>query len=695
MEATNSRINVKYGVEKLPYSLVGADASLWQDSGVWHVRLRAQPARTDVVLDLADTGVVRVEATLHPAPRFDQMPLHVDLEWNDAQFGQLSRLLLGSDEGWRGDLRGEFHLDGTAAFAQVKSRLRAIGVHRAEFAPAAPLDFDATCAFAFRSADRALQNLLCDSPIGDGRARLTGNVPGVGQLPRLTLELNRVPAQAGLDVLRTLRTHVAPGLQAAGAVSGKMTYDPALVKAPPAPTAPTPRPRLHKRAAGPPRPPPGPLSGSFTFEGLRLTGDALTNPLQIAKLTLDPALPAPGQPPALTTSVPVPAGGSTPLTLIARLSLHRFQLGVHGTAALPRLRQLIHIAGIPQAESLSQLAGDTASLDVTVEGPWLPRAAPLPSGPGAPVALVAAGSPADEGTMTGAITFHDANWKPDYLALPVQLKTATLRFENGALRWDPVAFSYGPVQGTAILTLPPTCDLSQPCPPHVLLAFDSLDAAAFQSALLGARVSGTLLSTLIARLKPNSTPAWPPLEGTLQADTFDLGPFTLSSVSGHFHLQAAGAEITVLDASLLGGNLHATASLVAGDKPAYKLSGSFEKLDPALVFQLLGMKALGGPIEGTGRIELSGYTEKDLSASAKGDLHFDWSHGALTSLADDPAPAALTRFDRFTGDAAIANGTLILGKNEIQRGARKSSVEATITFAVPAQVQFGPPPKSQ
>src|SRR6266567_347290 len=202
MEATNSRINVKYGVEKLPYSLVGADASLWQDSGVWHVRLRAQPARTDVVLDLADTGIVRVEATLHPAPRFDQMPLHVDLEWNDAQFGQLSRLLLGSDEGWRGDLRGEFHLDGTAAFAQVKSRLRAIGVHRAEFAPAAPLDFDATCAFAFRSADRALQNLLCDSPIGDGRARLTGNVPGVGQLPRLTLELNRVPAQAGLDVLR-------------------------------------------------------------------------------------------------------------------------------------------------------------------------------------------------------------------------------------------------------------------------------------------------------------------------------------------------------------------------------------------------------------------------------------------------------------------------------------------------------------
>jgi len=402
-------------------------------------------------------------------------------------------------------------------------------------------------------------------------------------------------------------------------------------------------------------------------------------------------LPASGQPPALTTTVPVPAGGPTPLTLTARLSLHRFQLGVHGAAALPRLRQLIHIAGIPQTESLSQLAGDPASLDLTVEGPWLPKTPPLLSGPGAPVALVAASSPADEGTMSGAITFRDANWKPAYLALPLQLKTATLRFENGALRWDPVAFSYGPVQGNAVLTLPPTCAHSQPCPPHVSLRFDSLDAASFQSTLLGARESGTLLSTLIARLKPNSAPAWPPLEGTLQADTFDLGPFTLTSVSADFHLQAAGAEITSLDAGVLGGSLHATASLAAGDKPAYKLSGSFEKLDPALVFQLLGMKASGGPIEGAGRIELSGYTEEDLSASAKGDLHFDWSHGALSSLTDDPAPAPLTRFDRFTGDSTIANGALTLGENQIQRGGRRSSMEATVTFAIPAKVEFGPP----
>ena len=57
LEATNSRVNIKNGLEKLPYSLVNADLSFWQENpGEWRVRLRGQPARTDVSLDLADTG---------------------------------------------------------------------------------------------------------------------------------------------------------------------------------------------------------------------------------------------------------------------------------------------------------------------------------------------------------------------------------------------------------------------------------------------------------------------------------------------------------------------------------------------------------------------------------------------------------------------------------------------------------------
>ncbi len=55
-------------------------------------------------------------------------------------------------------------------------------------------------------------------------------------------------------------------------------------------------------------------------------------------------------------------------------------------------------------------------------------------------------------------------------------------------------------------------------------------------------------------------------------------------------------------------------------------------------------------------------------------------------------PAALTRFDRWTADATIANGNIQMGQNQIISGFRKQSVEATITFGDPPQLIF-PAPK--
>src|SRR5579863_4205625 len=91
LEATDSRIHIKEGVEKLPYSLVNADFSFWEDNpGDWRVRLKGQPARTDVNLDLSDTGIVRLEGSLRKAPALSQMPIHLDVNWREAQLGQLS-----------------------------------------------------------------------------------------------------------------------------------------------------------------------------------------------------------------------------------------------------------------------------------------------------------------------------------------------------------------------------------------------------------------------------------------------------------------------------------------------------------------------------------------------------------------------------------------------------------------------------
>jgi hypothetical protein len=681
LKATHSRINIKNGAEKLPFSLLDAEMSLEQQSpGNWRVRLRGQPARTDLSIEQGDTGIVRLEANLRQAPELRQMPLHVDMEWREAQLGQLTRLLLGSDAGWRGDLTGELHLDGTAEAAQVITRLRAIGVHRAEFAPAAPMDFDANCKLRAHFTTRAIENLLCDSPLGDGHIRLTGNLPGEGGMPHFSVELDRISVSAGLDALRTVRSDLALGLEVTGTASGKITYAP---DSEPADTGQVHSAKAHAAAQGP-------LSGSLTVQGLQLSGNGLNQPIHVPKLLLTPANQPSGAGQALVATVAIPAGATAPLTVSTRLMLSGYQLTVRGQASISRARDLARVAGISNTTALDTLAGDPVSMDLVASGPWMlpvhtlalgnlsSTAAPLPSA-----------APAD--SLTGTVTLRNATWKADYLVNPVEISQATLHLASGELRWDLVVFSYGPVKGTASISLPAACEASQPCLPHFQLQFSELDADVVQAAFLGAQERGTMLSTLIRRLRSKATPAWPILEGTVKANSLILGPVTLHQPVATLHTLADGAEITAFDAILLGGRIHGTgayhAATTASDKPSYVLDAHFDKLSPPDVGQLLGLRFSGGTFDGNGKIELTGFSATDLTASAKGALHFDWQYGSVTA-ARGIVPMALARFDRWTADAEIANGALTLKENQVKRGVHTTPVQAAITLADPPKVAF-------
>jgi AsmA family len=740
LEATNSRINFKADAEKLPFSLVNTDLSFWQEQpGDWRIRLRGQPARTDVNLDLADTGIVRLEARAQRAPELRQMPIHLDMEWQEAQLGQLTRLLIGSDPGWRGALTGELHLDGTAEVAEIKTRLRAAGVHRAEFAPAAPLDFDASCGFLYHYSERAVENLLCDSPLGDGRVRVSGGLAGNGGSPQFSVELDRIPVEAGLDALRTVRSDFAPGLEARGSISGKISYA-AVSPQVDSPEKQTASENRHKsRSTKARQVPAGPLTGSLSVQGFQLAGDGLNTPLQVSRLVLEPAAipplsraeghrPSSDQPLALEATVAIPAGGPTPLAITARMTLSGYQVAMHGQASVVRARELAHLAGMANAAALDALAGEPVTVDLGVEGPWQPpQNAPFAN---IPAAIPFASAALDEANTTlgekprldadgppvidslhGSIEFHNANWKADYLASHVEIEQATLHLGNGKLRWDPVIFSYGPVKGTASLDVPTNCGESHPCstssPITFKVQFDDLDASVLQAAILGAHEPGTLLSTLIAQLRPSSSstgPVWPALEGTVSADSLILGPVTLTDATATLRILDSGAEINGLDADLLGGHVDGSGTLhTAGadqGKPSYTLEGHFEKLNPAEVGQLLGLNWSGRTFDADGKIELSGFTDKDLASSAKGTLSFDWRRGAVITEDSDPSttptvPPALARFDRWTADAEIANGTITLKSNQVQQGSHKRTLGAMLTLGDPPKLSFSLPRETQ
>ena len=702
--ATNSRINFKRGIEKLPYSLINTDLSFWQSKpGEWRLKLRGQPARTDVSNNSGDTGIVEIDATAQQAGDLRQMPIHLYLDWREAQLGQLSRLMTGSDAGWRGDLRGELHLDGTSENAQIKTRLRATGVHRAEFSPAEPMDFDANCSVVYHYTNRTVEGLACDSPIGSGRIHAAGEMNSSGHLPRYTVEMDRVPVGAGLEALRTVRSGVDPNLTAVGAISGKVSYDEmpaiAIVKESSDRAS-----RAKVRTAKAGLTTAGPLSGSFTVDGFQLNGGGLSKPLTAAKVVIAPTAAAPGHTQALASTFAVPAGAPVPLMLDLHLAFRSYQLTARGQVSVQRAREIAHATGLPGAAALDQLAGDPLVVDLTAQGPWLPvrddfyaARQPAIAAAGIVRGIVSTTGTADfvdtaADSLTGTVTLHNANWKADYLANHVEISDATLHVVSGELHWDPIDFVYGPLKGTATLTVPKACDSPEPCgtetQPSFNVRFGNLDAATIQTAVLGAKEKGTMVSDLLERLRPSTPPLWPKVHGTVSADSLILEPVTLQGATAQLHIAPTGIEITSLDGKMLGGTVHATGTLVTGDKPEYTITADFLKLNPLAVGQLLGQSWRGGTLNASSKVELAGYTDSDLAQSAKGTLHFDWRNGAATGAS---LPVALARFDRWMGDAGIADGKVTLGKNELAQGSHKQTVAAGAELANPVKLSFTAP----
>ena len=228
----------------------------------------------------------------------------------------------------------------------------------------------------------------------------------------------------------------------------------------------------------------------------------------------------------------LPAGGTVPLTISARLTLSGYQLTVRGQAGLARARELARVASMRDAARARQSGRRTNDRGSGCRGPL--DAGPAIAAANLPTAdhrAALAGQIDSARHLSGTVLLHNANWKSDYLANHVKIAQATLHLGQGEIRWDPVEFSYGPVKGTASLTATEVCTTPTPCLPHFELHFDTLDAVALQSAILGAHERGTLLSTLIERLRPSSSPPWPRLEGDLKADSLILDPVTLTDAT--------------------------------------------------------------------------------------------------------------------------------------------------------------------
>ena len=413
VEAKNSRVNIKHGLEKLPYSLTETQLSFWQESpGIWRLRLRGEPARTDMELSAGDTGELRLEATLQTLPNRSlyQMPLKVQAEWREAQLGQLSRLLIGSDQGWRGDLTADLALQGTLDSAQTEARFRATGVRREEFIPASLLDFDIHCGLLYQHTQRAVHNLDCTTAIEEGKLELKAELPGESAQPEAALTVDNLPLQAGLDILRTVRNGFAPGIAADGKISGSLHLGAPAVPAP-GEVAKSAKTAAHASAQHTstidrqPSPTQNASQAQSAFQGEiaivngTLRGGALTHPLTLPQITLTAAqipgaissgsagntpisalsthfsLPltarTPQQPPSAAKAAATPVAHDQNLAIRLQFTEAGYQFGVNGSGQSENLREIAYSLGVKRSPAIDSIAGGQVDVDSIATGPWL------------------------------------------------------------------------------------------------------------------------------------------------------------------------------------------------------------------------------------------------------------------------------------------------------------------------------------
>src|SRR5262249_41766180 len=151
--------------------------------------------------------------------------IDLQTEWSNAPLGQIARLLLGEDTGWRGSLDVHSTIKGDVFNPQFKTRIQIAGMHRQEFAPLDPFNVDANCQGNYRHDERALENLPCLWPIDGGHLLLTGAIPDIEHLKaNLNLQIQDVPAVFGLSALRLFRNGFASSTQVSGTIQGSLQY---------------------------------------------------------------------------------------------------------------------------------------------------------------------------------------------------------------------------------------------------------------------------------------------------------------------------------------------------------------------------------------------------------------------------------------------------------------------------------------
>ena len=612
IEAGHARINFKNGMEKTHFAFTNADFSLWQESeNQWGMRLRASPIRTDA--NLTDTGVISMNGVWQRAAVLYDTPVQISLDWKQAQIGQISTLLFGTDKEWRGSAVLSSHFSGTLRHLQITSEASIDQLRRQDMPAGADFSVAAQCSAEYDSQQRSLTNVDCNSPTGDGDLELKGSATGIPLSSYdLTLLAKNAPVESALDLLRHVNQTAPRDLNATGSMN--LTFS--LRRSSSSATA--------------------QVLGEGEAKGVRLGSQAGTElilgrvPFALVASSLDfksQTAVAPADFPKLQIG-PINVALGRPVPVQAHLSISRsgYAASVRGEAGIKRLLQVAQMLRLPAPQVSAE--GITA-LDLNVAGGW-DLATP---------------------TITGTAQLRSVHTQVRGMNSPFQIRRADLVIDADAVRVKNLDALAAESTWRGSLVIPRPCATPETCRIQFHLRSAETSTAALNHVFNPLAAKRPWYKILAIGNSSNYF-AKATATGSVAIDKLILGGAVCTRFSSDLNLEKAKLSLTNVRGNLLGGQ--AGASLKADFSvrpPVYSGMGDFDRVSLSSIAGLMRTGWIDGEGSANYRFTTSGWNLQDLLKGA--------ALGAKFSVKDGEFPHVLLSENAEPLHSSVFSGELV------------------------------------
>ncbi len=637
LEATRARINFKLGQEKKSYSLTDADLALWQDSeNSWAARITAQPVRTD--FNLTDTGRVRINATWQRASRLGDTPVQAALRWENGQLGQITKLFSGRDRGWRGGVTLAADISGTPEALLVRTQLTISDFRRYDISQGGNIRLVTACTGRYSTADRVLKDMTCESPIGVGAVRLQGSVGPISATPGYDLKLavDRVPVPSVLRLVRLIKKDLPHDLAATGQLDAVFLAQSDGME-PPTVSGEGSVADLRMALNG------GKDEISFGDVPIVLTGGAskVATPAKLKSKIVDQEPPE-----AHVRLGPFPLGLGAPTTVTAGgwLALSGYRFSLRGDTELKHVFRLANALGVAGQHPT---ADGAARVDVSVAGPWQGFAAPAP---------------------TGTAQLHNVRAGMRGLNVPIEIATAAVVLEAGAISLKKVSASIGTTHWSGEVTAPRHCG---DCISRFDLAADQLATSDLVEWFTPHPAKRPWYRPLSAGAQEGPSPLLSvQAKGSVHVSRLALKKVVATQVMAQVDLDRGRITLTGLQGQVFDGMHRGDWTIDATSQPfRYQSKGSLQGVSLAQISALMNDAWVTGAADGKYDLASTGNSIADLVAHAEGDVQFSMENGTLKNveLSSGVKPFPV---HRFSGELKVKKGSweLRAGRLESRNG---------------------------